>query len=296
MAKENKFQILKVIRLKINITAVLPAWKRVEQTIDTINRIKNCRPEPNEIIVAVDGNQIETFERIKKAHPDIRLFLSKDNLGPGGNRNLLIKESKNELIASFDDDSYPIDTDYFLKLQTVFKEYSDASVIFSEITEKNTEAPVFRLEEPAYVKSFVGCGCAYRKKDFLKLQGYVPLPIAYGCEEADLALQLHEKGMKVLYHPDLKVFHDTKMTHHANPSINAGSISNLAILAYLRYPWLYLPVAFFQIFNRVWYLITKGRFKGICRGIVNSVITPWKFKQYKKKLTVESFRSYRKHL
>ena len=58
---------------------------------------------------------------------------------------------------------------------------------------------------------------------FLATSGYVPLAVAYGMEEVDLALRLHEKGGRILRTPGLRVFHDTDLKRHANPAVTAGT-------------------------------------------------------------------------
>ena len=57
--------------------------------------------------------------------------------------------------------------------------------------------------------------CVYRRSAFLEAGGYVPLPVAYGMEEVDLALRLHSRGGKILTTPWLRVFHNTDLKRHA---------------------------------------------------------------------------------
>jgi hypothetical protein len=86
-------------------------------------------------------------------------------------------------------------------------------------------------------------------------------------EEVDLALRLHSQGGKILSSSWLRVFHDTDLQRHAEPHITAGSIANLALLAYLRYPvWLW-SIGLLQCANRVLWLLRNGRRRGIWRGL-----------------------------
>jgi len=96
---------------------------------------------------------------------------------------------------------------------------------------------------------------------------YVPLPVAYGMEETDLALRLHSRGGRILSSSWLRVFHDTDLQRHAEPHVTAGSIANLALLAYLRYPVSLWSIGAWQCANRVLWLLRHGRHRGIWRGL-----------------------------
>ena len=82
-----------------------------------------------------------------------------------------------------------------------------------------------------------------RRDAFLQTAGYLPLRYAYGMEEVDLALQLLDRGWKIMAASELRVFHDTEMKHHSSPSVNAAQISNVGLLVFLRYPIRYWPLA-----------------------------------------------------
>ena len=66
---------------------------------------------------------------IRNAFPDVRVLRSNEQVGPGGGRNKLMSAAQFEFVASFDDDSYPIDSDYFARARNVFDRFPDASVI-----------------------------------------------------------------------------------------------------------------------------------------------------------------------
>jgi GT2 family glycosyltransferase len=128
-----------------------------------------------------------------------------------------------------------------------------------------SEPPENRAE---WVADFNGGACAYRRSFFLQTSGYVPLPIAYGMEEVDLALRLHALGGRVLRSYELRVFHDTDLAHHPNPGVTAASLRNIALLAYLRYPRRLWGIGIGQVFNRTLWLIRQGRWSGILPGLL----------------------------
>ncbi len=53
--------------------------------------------------------------------------------GPGGGRNLLIGEAKSPLIASFDDDSWPVDADFFSLAEIVFASHPEAAILDGQV-------------------------------------------------------------------------------------------------------------------------------------------------------------------
>src|SRR5262249_6042252 len=176
------------------------------QTLETLRRIEACRPAPDEILVHVDANQRGCAESIRRSFPHLRLLVSADQIGPGGARNKLIAEARNELIASFDDDSYPLDSDYFARASALMQARPDAAVIGAKIVHRNEIATAGTLEA-SNTASFFGGGVIFRRTECLVAGGFVPLPVAYGMEEEDLSLRLLDRHKTLLLSPWLRVFH-----------------------------------------------------------------------------------------
>lgn len=248
------------------VTALVTAHRRIDRTLDTLRVLAACVPPPAEILVHVDGNESACAAAIRQSHPAVRLLVSEATVGPGGGRNAMIAAARTPLVASFDDDSHPIDGDYFARVATLFDRVPGASVIGAHVYHRHeTVAPAVRAA--AWVADFAGGACAYRRDHFLETGGYLPLETAYGMEEVDLALRLHARGRQVLRTPWLRVFHDTDLARHADPAVTAASVQNLALLTYLRYPLAVWPIGAAQIVNRVCWLVGHGRRRGVLRGL-----------------------------
>lgn len=249
------------------VTVTIPTYNRRDQLLEALEKISSCRPQPSEIIVHIDGNDTVTHRALQNSlFQNIKIIKSSIQVGPGGGRNRAIAEAKNDIVASFDDDSYPIDSDYFSRLLQLFDRFPKVAVIGAAIYHQN-EPIEPDVELAQWVADFVGCGCAYRKAAFLQTAGYVQLPIAYDMEEVDLSLRLHDLGWQILRSPWLRVFHNTALDHHLNPKITAASITNRALLAYLRYPPKYWGFAIAQCFNRILWLLRHQRRAGILQGL-----------------------------
>ena len=249
-----------------HISAIITAYQRLDQTLVTLRKLQECQPPPSEILVHVDGNQTGCAAGIRAAFPDVKILVSEGNVGPGGGRNKLIEAALHELVASFDDDSYPLDTDYFSRVETLMAQFPQASILNAAVYHQGEPilADVCRAE---WVSDFSGGASVYRRSAFLATTGYVPLPLAYGMEEVDLALRLHAQGRLVLRTQWLRVFHDTDLSRHDSPHVTAASISNVALLVYLRYPRRLWPIGIAQVLKRIFWLLSHKRFSGIFSGL-----------------------------
>jgi len=250
----------------VKISAIVTAYERIEQTLATLRIIQSCTPPPDEILVHVDANRRDCEQAIRKAFPSVRVLCSDEQVGPGGGRNKLVDAAQFELVASFDDDSYPIDSDYFARAAKLFEQFPDAAVISAALYHAG-EAIGLDERSAQWTADFSGGACIYRRQAFLDASGYVPLPVAYGMEEVDLAIRLHSRGGRILTTRWLRVFHNTNLERHADPRVTAGSIANLALLAYLRYPVSLWVVGIGQCANRLVWLLRHGRRRGILKGV-----------------------------
>ena len=120
----------------------------------------------------------------------------------------------------------------------------------------------------------------------------MPLPVAYGMEEVDLAIRLHARGARILTTPWLRVFHNTDLKRHGDPKVTAGSIANLALLAYLRYPVSFWGLGVGQCANRLLWLIRHGRRRGILKGVTMIPAHLRANRRYRLPVSKRAVRSY----
>jgi len=275
----------------MGISAIVTAYERVDQTLNTIRILESCEPKPDEILVHIDGNRIDCEQAIRRALPHITVLASGERVGPGGGRNKLITAARHEFVASFDDDSYPIDSDYFARVVQLFERFPEASIICAALYHAG-EAIALDEQKAEWTADFSGGACIYRREAFLNAGGYVPLLVAYGMEETDLALRLHSRGDRILSSSWLRVFHDTDLQRHAEPHVTAGSIANLALLAYLRYPVSLWSIGVWQCANRVLWLVRHGRHRGIWRGLMMIPGHLIAHRRHRRRLSIRAVRSY----
>ena len=277
--------------MNVGISAIVTAHERVDQTLATLRVIQSCVPAPDEVLVHVDANQVKCEDAIRTAFPAVRILRSGDQVGPGGGRNKLISAAQFEFVASFDDDSYPIDSDYFARAGKVFDKFPEASVICAALYHTG-ESIGLDDRSAQWTADFRGGACIFRRSAFIETGGYVPLPVAYGMEEVDLAIRLHSRGGRILTTPWLRVFHNTDLKRHGDPRVTAGSIANLALLAYLRYPVSLWVIGVGQCANRLLWLLRHGRRRGILKGLTMIPAHLRANHQYRLPLSKRAVRSY----
>ena len=275
----------------MKISAIVTAYERIEQTLATLRVIQSCVPAPDEILVHVDANQIACEDAIRDTYPTVRTFRSDDQVGPGGGRNKLVEAAQFELVASFDDDSYPIDSDYFARARQIFEKFPEASLICAALYHAG-ESIGLDAQSAQWTADFSGGACIFRREAFLNAGGYVPLPVAYGMEEVDLAIRMHSRGGRILTTRWLRVFHNTNLDRHADPRVTAGSIANLALLAYLRYPVSLWVVGAGQCANRLVWLVRHGRRRGILKGVTMILAHLRANHRYRLPVSRDAVRSY----
>jgi len=274
------------------VTVGIPTYRRSAKLRQSLEAISRCDPAPAETIVHVDGGDAETRNALERDFPHLRVIASTEQLGPGGGRNQIIAAANYPIVASFDDDSYPLDRDYFARLDALFQTWPNVALLAAYIFHLDEQDdPSKRID--TWTADFVGCGCAYRRNVFLQTSGYVCLPLAYGMEETDLGLRLHAMGWHILKSAQLRVFHATRLQHHHDPRITAASIANQALLAYLRYPVPLWGLGVLQCLNRIRWLLRHGRHRGVLQGVRQIPGLLYRYRRQRQTLTARSIWRYR---
>lgn len=273
------------------VTAIVPAYRRKVELWLTLRKLQDCEPPPAEIIVHLDHGATIAAAEIKELFPAVRVLESDTCVGPGGARNKMIAAANTQWVASFDDDSYPEDRDYFAALEEVAASFPEASIIRASARIRGQD-PRPRSTKACWVASFIGCACAYRRSDFMASTGYVPLPVAYGMEESDLALRYHAAGKRILATDALRVFHDSDLAHARDSRIVASYIANTALLGWLRYPALDWYIGSLQWTRQILVQVRQGRLGGVVLGVLQTPICLFKYAKYRTPISIGSLRSF----
>lgn len=272
---------------------MVTACERWEVLRETLERLTRCRPAPAEILVHVDGGGERLLAALRDEFPEVRVFESRERLGPGAGRNVMIRNAASPWVASFDDDSRPLDLDYFGRVEQLMEAFPEADLLAAKIYIRGqTALPVSSMAER--VSDFVGCGCVYRRESFLRTTGYVAVALAYGMEEVDLALRMCADGQMILECGGLRVFHDTDYSNHKHKEVTAAGIRNSVLHAFLRYPPVAWPLALVQCLVRLGWLLRAGRWSGILQGLAAIPGTLWSYRQERNAVSLEHLIHYLK--
>ena len=262
--------------MTVPVSVVIPTFRRGEVLAETLRLLQRCQPPPGEILVMVDYGDRDTRASLGPNFPDVRWSEAAKRLGPGGARNLLLATARYPYVASFDDDSNPIDPDFFAHVGTLFEENPGAGVIAAGAIVHDEESVPIRTRTLGQAAEFVGCGAVVRRKAFLETRGYLPLELGYGAEEVDVSLQLLDKGWQILRSDALRVRHRTSRAHQATPEVTSAHISNIALVGYLRYPPVLWSLVILQIGRRVVWSLRNGRSAGVVHGLASIPRNLWR--------------------
>jgi GT2 family glycosyltransferase len=249
---------------EIPISVAVPACSRPEKLRATLDHLMACVPPPAEILVHLDGNNAGLRVMIEVEFPEVRLFHSSNLLGPGGARNRLMREARHDWVAHFDDDSYPVDKDYFAVVWKLITDFPETAVFAATIQPMEQSDPQGLWLDSQYV----GCGHVMSRGWFLRTKGYLPLPVAYNLEEVDVSMQLHNLGGCCLHAGSLRVFHDHPVPQREGEDTQVAMMVNTVVFPLLRYPLLLLPQACVSILRRVLRLALHHEWRVLRRSIV----------------------------
>jgi GT2 family glycosyltransferase len=265
----------------VPITVIIPTYNRGTAVLAVLERLRQCDPQPESILVHIDLSDGKLEREISRQFPDITVLSSSTRRGPGGGRHRCLAACKTPYAVSFDDDSYPMDADFFASVERLFQENPGVALFEANVWHRH-EAERRRAPSLTPISSYIGCGYAIRVAVYRTTRGHLDRAVAYGMEELDLSLLLFASGWGMVRAGELRVFHDTELKRHRSAEITAGSIMNVALYAFLHYPATSLGLGLLQLGNKVAYLIRRGRIGGIISGLVRIPADCWRNRVYRK--------------
>ena len=77
---------------------------------------------------------------------------------------------------SLDDDSYPVDADFFQVVMSILQTHPQIAVLEAQIWQRN-DVEIARSAQLSKTLGFTGCGHAVRVAAYRALPGYLPVPV-----------------------------------------------------------------------------------------------------------------------
>jgi GT2 family glycosyltransferase len=273
------------------ISVIIPTYNRGMKVLSVLEKIRLCQPSPAAIIIHIDLSDGRLEAELKERFPDVVILTSSVRRGPGGGRHRCLLACKTPFAVSFDDDSYPVDRDFFATVERLFLEHPRAALLEANVWHRN-EPELPRATSLTPIASYMGCGYAIRPDVYRQMRGHLDRPVPYGIEEADLSLQLFVSGCQMMRAGELRVFHDTDLKHHRSAEITAGSIANVALYGFLHYPVKAWPLVVAQVTNKVFDCVRKGRFGGILSGLLQIPGVCYRNRMHRNPVTWKALKRY----
>lgn len=196
---------------------------REKELYETLISLKNYKRKDLELLI-LDNNKTDKlkskiFEIMKNENIELRYFNDGKNYGVALGRNYLIERAKGKILITLDDD-IEIKEDinsFILKIEKYFLDNSKigclAFNIINYYSKKQLRHEIphgnkrLNFNENLETYYFIGAGHAIRKEVFNQT-GLYPSDLGkYGGEERDLSFRILEKGYKILYTANIKIYH-----------------------------------------------------------------------------------------
>jgi GT2 family glycosyltransferase len=245
----------------MKISAMITTHNRCEELRRTLTKLLELDPSADEILVCADGCTDGTIEMVRQGFPECRLLENKEPLGSIFSRDRMLRVAQSEIVASFDDDSYPLDKDFFAQLGRLFMEHHSAAVIsFPEIRDggacaHSTKSP---SSPPHLVSAYANCAAAMVRDIYLRVGGY-PIFFKHAYEEPDYALQCYASGYRVYFDARVRIRHHQSPKNRSSLSTHRFNARNELWSVLIRCPFPQLiVVALFRIWRQFRYACSEG--------------------------------------
>jgi len=245
----------------MTFAVMITTRNRREELRRTLSNVHQLQPQPNEILICADGCTDNTQEMVRSEFPHCILIENEQARGSVFSRDRLIRLAKSDIVMSLDDDSYPIDHDFFARLKELFAQYSQAAVIsFADIRNNAVFAhPTKSPSSPGHlVSAYANCAAAMRRDVYLRSQGF-PIFFDHMYEEPDFALQCYALGYQVWFRPSVGIRHHVTSAQGDEIGRRHLNARNELWSVLMRCPFPYvLAVALFRIWRQFRHACSKG--------------------------------------
>src|SRR5712671_5520427 len=97
----------------VPLAVIIPTYNRGLAVLRVLEKIQVCNPQPSEIWVHIDLADGMLEHELKRQFPAVRVLTSPNRQGCSGGRHRCLLACGTPFAVSFDDDSYPVDVDFF---------------------------------------------------------------------------------------------------------------------------------------------------------------------------------------
>jgi len=208
------------------ISVVVNTFKRPNKLLDCVRAILKNNFKNFEIIIIEQQGKGKLKEELKGLKNKNIFYFNLKKKGASLAKNFGIKRAKGEIIAFIDDDCKPA-RNWLINIYRGFQKNKETAAIFGRVRPYNPRrhkgllCPCFfdRKEKGIitapcrhWKKIGFGNNMVFRKDIFEKIGGFKewlgPGSLALAAEDAEICYRLLSRGYKILYDPQVLVYHD----------------------------------------------------------------------------------------
>ncbi len=244
------------------VAVIITTRDRRVQLRDTLQQIRGCRPPPDEILVCCDGCSDDSADMLRDEFADVRVLENERWRGSIPSRDRLLREAHSEVVVSLDDDSFPMDPQFFLRVKGLFRKFPRAAVLtFPQVTDEFPET-LTQIRPTrggrSLVGSFTNSGAALRRSIYLRLPGFATV-FEHAYEEPDYAKQCVGAGYGVVHEPALTVRHLYSRVARNELRTHQFHSRNELWSVLMRAPWWLLPLLMpYRVVRQLAYAAGRG--------------------------------------
>ena len=276
--------------MSLTVAVCITTHNRRDELSRTLAALSGLNPEPDAILVAVDGCRDGTLELLREKFPHVRLLIHEQAQGSIPSRNELATACRCDVFLSLDDDSYPLEKDGIARIRDLFTMRSRLAV--ASFPQRSDEFPesltASDLGRSQFVGSYANSGAAIRRSVFELLSGY-PGFFFHAYEEPDFGLRCVASGWQVWHDTSITIRHHftgtqrneirTHQRHARNefwsillrcPAPQCFGVALFRIVRQLGYAW--KRGLDWVVREPAWWLAALG---GISRTLVERKPLPW---------------------
>ncbi|WP_339660424.1 glycosyltransferase family A protein [Croceibacter atlanticus] len=287
--------------MKNVFTVIITTHNRLEELKISLKALENIISRKDvECILCDDGSNDGTFNYINNTYPEIQIIANRRSQGLIYSRNKLMNLAKGKYVISLDDDFNFLTSNVLENIESHFLLNDKCTVLgFRIFWGKEAPLSIKSEEESIRMKSFVGCGHAWRLEQWRKLPNYPSWFIFYG-EEDYMSFHIFKNGLEVHYLPSV-------LGHH-RVDIRSRKQNNDYLLRTrrsLRSGW-YLYAMFYPkrlVFKKITYSIyaqfknkiIKGDYRvafALCQALLDLILNTPKLIRNREGLSIKEFEEF----
>ncbi|HEV2178540.1 MAG TPA: glycosyltransferase [Terriglobia bacterium] len=266
----------------MRVSVIIPYYKRGEVFERGLDTVLAQEYEDREVIVVDNHSEDGLKKRIEARQAGIKLIELPENRGACAARNAGIRAASGDVLAIIDDDVGFMSPFELTKLVKVIESRPDVHIVAFQICDPATGE--LRLRDwchPRNWKEFgqaefetdhFGEGASALRREVFERAGVYYEPLFYGAEGLDMELRVLDHGFKILYAPQVRIWHCVSERARTNHRQCYYFTRNYIWMAYKNYPW-WAGARFlaFKLAMMLYLTVRLGCYGSFLRGVWDGV-------------------------